>query len=257
MTESQPIHAVLTTLNIIEHMAQAEGPIGVSELARATGSTKPRIYRHLRTLVEQNYVTQDPITDKYFLSLRLFYIGQAIAEKTGFLTEARRVLPSLRDRVKQTVTVGQIEDEGVRVLDILRYRSEIQITTPPGALFAFHSSAQGKIALAFGPEHLWRKVEDRPLPRSTQQTNTDLERLRADINKVRKRGWAVAPQEVLIGVNALAAPAFDASGALAGTIAIVGSVQHVAPRPAPDLIAAILDAAREISSRLGYEGGKP
>jgi len=252
MPESQPIHSVLTTLNIIEHMARANGPIGVSELARATGSTKPRIYRHLRTLVDQKYVTQDPVTEKYLLSLRLFYIGQSIAEKTEYLSEARRVLPGLRDRVRQTVTIGQTEDEGVRILDILRHRSDIQISTPPGALFDFHSSAQGKVALAFGPERLWARVDGHPLRQWTANTNTDLSRLKVEVDAVRRRGWAVAPEEVLMGINALAAPVRDASGALAGTIAIVGSIQHVTSEPDAQLLAAILDAAGQISNGLGY-----
>ncbi|TDI63851.1 MAG: IclR family transcriptional regulator [Alphaproteobacteria bacterium] len=252
MSQSVPIHAVVTSLSIIETMAHADGPIGVSELARSTGTTKPRIYRHLRTLVDQGYVTQDPLTDKYLLSLRLFHLGQAIAEKTEFLSEARRIMPILRDRAKQTVTVGQAEDNGVRILDISRFRAEFEITTPPGTLFEFHSSAQGKIALAFGPKRLWQKVENHPLRKRTEKTNTDVARLKEEVDKIKKLGWAVAPEEVLIGINALAAPILDGTGMLAGTITIVGSVQYLKPKPAPELIAAVLDAAKQISTRLGY-----
>ena len=233
-------------------MAHADGPIGVSELARSTGTTKPRIYRHLRTLVDQGYVTQDPLTDKYLLSLRLFHLGQAIAEKTEFLAEARRVMPILRDRVKQTVTVGQVEDNGVRILDIFRYRSEFEISTPPGTLFEFHSSAQGKIALAFGPERLWQKIENNSLRKRTDKTNTNVALLKQEIDKIRQVGWAVAPEEVLIGINALAAPIFEETGVLAGTITIVGSVQHLKAKPTPELVEAVLDGAKQISVRLGF-----
>lgn len=247
MAEHRSIDAVVTTLRIIEHLADAEGPVGVSELASALDSPKPRIYRHLRTLCGRSYVVQDPHTDKYVLSLKLYFLGQRIPEKTSFLSEARHVLPGLRDELHQTVTIGLVEDHGVRVIEILRHQTAIQITTPPGTLFALHDSAQGKVALAFGPASLWQQLDAVPgLSRAA------LKRLRDDIDTIRSQGWAVAPEAVLIGVNALAAPVFDASGELAGTIAIVGSVQYVEPRPAKPMVAAVTRAARSISQRLGY-----
>jgi IclR family KDG regulon transcriptional repressor len=217
----QQIEAVVTTLNIIEHMAQARGPVGVSELALAIAIPKPRIYRHLRTLLSRGYVAQEPDSEKYGLTMRLSHIGRAIADQTGIQVEMRNVMPVLRARVHQSVVVGQIEDEGVRVLDIL-------------------------------PPTLWKQVQRRPLRQWTDASLTDIDRLKAEVERVRKRGWAVAPGEVLSGINALAAPVFDAGGVLVATIGILGSIQHLAPRPNATLIAAVLDAAADFSRRLGY-----
>ncbi|HEY3809046.1 MAG TPA: IclR family transcriptional regulator [Steroidobacteraceae bacterium] len=248
----QVIEAVVTTLNIIEHMAQARGPVGISELAQAVCMPKPRIYRHLRTLLSRGYVAQEPLSEKYGLTMRLSHIGRAIADQTGVQVEMRSVMPALRARVHQSVVVGQIEDDGVRVLDILRQPSAVEISSRPGTLFDFHCTAQGKVALAFGPPKLWKRVQRAPLRRYTDATHTDIARLKAEVDKVRKRGWAVAPGEVLSGINALAAPVFDAAGALVATIGVLGSVQHLAPRPAPALVAAVLEAANDFSRRLGY-----
>ena len=248
----QVIEAVVTTLNIIEHMAQARGPVGVSELASAVAMPKPRIYRHLRTLVSRGYASQEPQSEKYGLTMRLSHIGRAVADQTGVHVAMRSVMPALRERVHQSVVVGQIEDEGVRVLDILRQASAVEISSRPGTLFDFHCTAQGKVALAFGPPKLWKKVQRTPLRQWTDATKTNLDRLKAEVDKVRKRGWAVAPGEVLSGINALAAPVFDAGGSLVATIGILGSVQHLAPRPAPAMIAAVLEAAADFSRRLGY-----
>ncbi|MGH8135417.1 MAG: IclR family transcriptional regulator [Steroidobacteraceae bacterium] len=252
MARTQPIHSVVTTLDIIEHMAKARGPVGISELALAVGMPKPRIYRHLRTLLSRGYVSQQPQGDKYRLTLRLSHIACAIAEQTEFQVEARLVMPALRERAGQSVAIGQIEDDGVRVIDILPHRSAVEISSRPGTLFDFHCTAQGKVALAFGPPGLWQKLQRAPLRRWTDATITDLDRLKAEIDRVRKRGWAVAPGEIMGGINALAAPIFDSGGALAGTIGILGSIHNLAPRPAPGLLAAVLDAAAELSRRLGF-----
>ncbi len=254
MPDKDSIQSVVTALDIIEFMSRSNGPIGVSDLARGIGRTKPRIYRHLRTLVDRGYVSQDPETERYQLTLSLFHIGQAIAEQVNFLAEARREMQVLYERVAQTVTIGQVEATGVRVLDILRHRSEIEITSRPGAIFDFHSSAQGKVALAFGAPDLWQVVEGGERRQWTDNTNTDIDTLRAEVDRVRHQGWAVAPEEALIGINALSAPVFDGTGALAGTINIVGSVQFLTPDPDTAFIDAVTDAARNVSSRLGYRG---
>lgn len=253
MSVSIPISSVVTTLTIIEFMADAEGPLGVSEIARSLDTAKPRVFRHLRTLFDQGYVAQDPNSEKYYLTVKLFHIGQAIADQTDFLAEARRIMPMLRDRANLTVTIGQFEEDGVRVLDILKHRSEFEISTRPGAFFDFHCSAQGKVALAFGPARLWAKVEEGPLRAWTSKTNTSVERLRKEVNLVKQKGWAVASEEVLSGVNALAAPIFGSTGTLEGTITILGSVQHLPARPDAGLVAAVVDAAAKVSGRLGYQ----
>lgn len=252
MADNTPIDAVVTSLSVIEEMAAAGGPVGVSELAKRVGANKPRIYRHLRTLVDQQYVTQDPETDKYSLTLRLFHIGQLIAAHTEFLSEARRVMRSLRDEVGQTVTVGQIEENGVRILDIVKHRSTVEITTPPGTLFDFHSSAQGKIALAFGPDRIWQELTRKASKKWQTEAGVDMKKLKKEIEQVRKRRWAVAPGEALIGINALAAPVFDADRDLAGTITIVASLQHLSAKPDKKTIAALQNAANQVSARMGY-----
>jgi DNA-binding IclR family transcriptional regulator len=252
MSGSKVIQSVVTTLSVIEIMAEARAPMGVSELARKIGITKPRIFRHLRTLLDRGYVEQDPINEKYQLTLKIFHLGQLVFENIDFLHEARRVLPNLVANIKQTITIGQVEDSGIRIMDILKYRSDIEITTPPGSLLGFHSSAQGKVALAFGPNFLWEKVSKASLPKITPKTITDLESLRDEIEKIKRRGWSEAPEQSLIGVNALAAPVLDKDGGLAGIITAVGSATFLRPQEDKDLRQELISTANEISQKLGY-----
>jgi DNA-binding IclR family transcriptional regulator len=254
---ARAVDAVVTTLDIIECMAEARGPLGLGELALATGMPKPRVHRHLQTLVSRGYVSQQARADKYGLTARLAHLGRAISEQTEFTAEARKIMPALRELAGQSVAIGLVEDGGVRVVDILSHRSAVEITTRPGTLFDFHCTAQGKVALAFGPPELWRRVQRASLRRWTAATITDRGQLKAEIARVRRLGWAVAPGEIMSGVNALAAPVFDAGGALAGTIGILGSIQHVPPRPAPRLRAAVMDAAAQLSGRLGFRRARP
>src|ERR1700686_683686 len=63
-------------------------------------------------------------------------------------------------------------------------------TLPAGML---HCTALGKIALAFGPEHLAQEVVARPLKKMTPNTITKVGALKQELDRVRKQGWAIVP----------------------------------------------------------------
>jgi len=119
----------------------------------------------------------------------------------------------------------------------------------------FHNSAQGKVVVAFGEGSLLDELLQRGLQMSTPYTITDPKKFVAEIELIRKRGWAVAANESLIGLNALAAPVFDALGKLAGVVAIVDSVQFVSENPTAEQAREVLQAAQDISRDLGYRAG--
>ena len=236
---------------IIEVMAAAGETMRVTDLARQLGMPKARIYRFLQTLVAIGYVVQDTETERYRLTLKLFHLGQAIADGTQLITVARPELIRLRDATGQTTTLSVLEEQGMRVIDIVRTDSPVQIVTKPGALLAFHASAQGKLALAFGPARLWEVVRAAPLEAVTADTKTDLAALEREIVQVRKQGWAVAPSELLPGVNAISAPILDAANQMIGSINIAGPVQTVRPKPDAAQLSAVRGAGRTISVSLG------
>ena len=76
--------------------------------------------------------------------------------------------------------------------------------------------------------------------------------LEADLARFRKQGYAAAPEEAMLGINAIAAPVFDKSDAVVAAVAVVGSIQFLPAKPEPKLIKALRDCAELISKRLGH-----
>lgn len=246
------IQAVEFALHILEAIVQAQTSVGVSELARQFGTTKSRIYRHLQTLVSAGYLLRDVDTERYSISARLMALGQAVGESFELASAARLVARELRDRLGHAVTISQREREGMRILLLIASRSSIEISVKPGSILDFHSSAQGKVCLAFGDPLLLPQICERGLRRATPYTIIDPEQLRAEIEAVRRQGWAVAPNEIMVGLNALAAPIFDALGAYVGAVSLVDSIQFLGPIPPPGHVAELKAAAARISANLGY-----
>ena len=207
--------------------------------------SKARAHRHLRALVERGYVRQDAETGRYEIGVRLMVLGEAVRERFGALSAMRPEMSRLREATGQAVTASALVEGAVTVLEVLQGRTLIEFGIRPGARLEFGSSAHGLVALAFGPAALLGAF----LAGESQASGAELA---AEVDKVRRQGWATAADRVLAGVNALAAPVFDHRGELAGALAIVGSSHFIAAMPTDDQIAAVIGAASEASSRLGW-----
>ena len=251
-TEGGGVQAVVLALGMLEFMAQEQRAVGVTELSRAFRTTKSRIHRHLQTLLEAGYIVQDAENDRYRVSARLMALGQAVSDGHELSVTARPAMRALRDQLGHSVALSAPEQDGVRIISVVSGNSNLEIGVKPGSILPYHNSAQGKVALAFGDEAILRRVLNQPHDPSTPHTLSNPLDLAANIRDVRDRGWATAPGESLIGLNAIAAPIFDALGHYVGALGLVDSIQHIQDPPLPAQVEHICAAARRISTDLGY-----
>jgi DNA-binding IclR family transcriptional regulator len=241
-------------LRLLEHLAAAPEPIGISELARALAVPKATVHRHVQTLVRHGLARQEPATTRYAAGVKLFILGERLRERFDILPIARDELIRLRDETGQPATLSALVENQVIVLEVVQGKAIVNFGTQPGTILDLHASAHGNIALAFGPEALLNDCLARPLKAWTPHTICSPAGLRRAIAQVRARGWATAPNRVLQGVNGLAAPVFNHAGGYAGAIAIAGSIQYIPAMPRQEQIRAVTQAAARASQKLGWRG---
>jgi len=245
------VQAIALAFELVEHLAAHPEAIGVTALAKALGMTKSRVHRYLRTLVQLGYVTQTD-DEKYGVGERLARMARRMSETFDLARIAEPVLRELSESLHHSSVVSGLEAGGMRVLATVSTDSVVEIGVKRGSLLGFHYSAQGKLALAFGAAPLAERVLGEPLAKFSPRTITDPRALRREIERVKKQGWAVASEEAMLGVNALAAPIFDAGGTLVGTIAVVDLIQHLRPEPTAEQVKRVRRAANAVSAILGY-----
>ena len=239
-------------LDLVELLAGHPRPRGVSDIARDLSISMARSHRHLRALVQRGYVRQDPETERYEIGVKLLALGEAVRDRFDILTAMRPEMTRLREATGQAVTASALVEGQVTVLEMLQGRTLVEFGLRPGARLQFHASAHGLLALAFGPPTLLDQVLSVPRESFTPATVTAADALRAEVERVRRQGWATAQDQVLTGVNALAAPVFDHRGVWRGALAIVGASQFIPAQPAEDQIAEVVRGAEEASRRLGW-----
>lgn len=239
-------------LRIIEFLSHQAQPIALTAIARHFDANKATVYRHLQTLIQHGFARQDPSTGRYEVGIKLVMLGETARNRFDVVRAARDELIRLRDISGQAVTICSLIDNEVVVLELLQGHAVIEFGMRPGTRMQSHASAHGKIWLAFGPEEFYRRSLERDREALTPQTLIDRELLADEIRAVRSRHWSTAPDQVVTGVNALAAPIFDHRGELAGSLAIVGFTQFIPAEPDERQVDAVVETARRISRALGW-----
>lgn len=250
--KSETIQSVAMSLQVLETLANAKGDMGVTALAAALDTTKSRIHRHLRTLMSLGYISQSEQTERYRIGARLIALGQAASGSADLTSVAQPHMRRLRDSTGQAVSLGKVQKNGICILNTLHGNMQIEVGVRPGSVLGFHNSAQGKVALAYLPASFRKTLA--PGTASTEYTITDPEQFSTHIRQVATQGWATAPNETMLGLNALACPIFDADRQPVATIAIVSLTQYIDTPPDPAQIGAVQQAAAQISADLGYLG---
>lgn len=254
MTDSEipgGVRSVQLAIDVLEATAFSDDELGVTQLAERLNVTKGSVHRHLQTLVERGYLVQNPTTLRYAIGPRSRLLARQ-APEADLVHLAEGPMRQLRNALGQTVVLSEITPRGALVLSTLSGISPIEIGVRSGSELAFHASAQGKVMLAFAPRPFQTRVLSRPLQRFTDKTIVSARKVEQELQEVARAGFASAPEEALLGLNAVAAPIFDAQDACIASLAIVGSIQFLREKPRQPDVAQLIEAAQQISRKLGY-----
>jgi DNA-binding IclR family transcriptional regulator len=244
------VRAARVALRILELLASRDD-LGVTEIARETDTTKPRVYRHLRTLVSMGYAIQHHGSDRYARGPKLLALARVIDQSAedGLIELARPVLQRLHELFDHSFNLSLVYGDSASIVESLPGKALVGITVRLNQEMPLHCTAAGKLLLA----DRWRTdrgMNFGKLTRFTPRTIVDASALRQALATVSACGWADAPEEVVLGINAVSAPVRDHRGELVAMISAMDSIQFIPPEPPASLIDALKEAAREVSARL-------
>jgi IclR family KDG regulon transcriptional repressor len=246
------VRSVEHALDVLEQVAFAGEELGVTQLAARLELTKGSVHRHLVTLVERGYLAQNPVTTRYGLGPRCKLLTPATGGP-DLMSVAEDPMRDLRDELGHTVVLSSMSPRGALVIATAASASAIEIGVRPGSTLSFHASAQGKVLLAFAPKPLQERVLSTSMERFTEKTVVNRAEVARDLARIVQRGYGTSPEQVLLGINAVAAPIFGGDGSCVGAVAMVGSIQFLPAEPLPKMTGPLVRAAQQISRRMGHK----
>ena len=239
-------------ISILELLEGAGRPLGVREIARRLGLSPTIVQRLVTTLERAQYVMKDAATRKYGLGYRAMSLGSSMLMDDSLIAASMPVLTRLTREMEVNAFLAVIS--GNRLIYILALQSNgpISIRSAPGTEAAFHSTAMGKAILAGESEARARALlGPRPLRKLTNHTQLDPDAVIAELETVRRQGYATSIEENLVGIVSSGACVRNASGRCIAAISIA-YVPTLQPQiRLAEAINKVAAGAKEISRRLG------
>ncbi|MGH8968690.1 MAG: IclR family transcriptional regulator [Actinomycetes bacterium] len=247
------VQSVDRALTILVLLA-ARGSLGVTEVAAELGVHKSTAFRLLGTLEAHDLVEQNTERGKYRLGIGILRLAGATTGRLDLVQESRPVCRELAESVGETVNVTVLAGHEALYLDQVAGTSALQPHNWVGQRIPLHATSNGKVLLAHAPTAVFDDVVAAGLRRLTPRTVTDAAALRAELDLVTDRGWAVAIDELEVGLTAVAAPIRGALGAVVASVSASGPTFRLPGDRIPGVAALVAQAADEISRRLGWAG---
>ena len=231
----------------------AEGPASLEQAANRIGVHKSTALRLLRTLEEHGFVHRQS-DYRYRLGGKLLSLAQLALESIDVRVVAAPHLADLNERCGHTVHLAVYEDGEVTYVDKLESRYPVRMYSRIGKRAPLTASAVGKVLLADLPEARRREVvETLEFPAYTARSLRLPSELLAELEVVRKQGWAVDRGEYEETVNCVAVPIRGVDGRVIAACSI-STPTVVAPlaalrRLVPDLLRTAEAVSQEYGGR--------
>ena len=249
-----PIKVLNKTFSILGILFQHDSPMNMTEISEKLELYPSTIHRVLDTLKYWGYVEQDPNTQKYQLGLKLLELGMAKLHQIDLAREAAPYLKELVNQCNETVHLGVLKEEEVLYLAKEESSQTIRMCSYVGKRAPIHCTALGKTLLAYLPEEEKRKIlEQKGLPRFTENTITDKEEFEKELNRIKKQGFALDRGENEKDVYCIAAPIKNYQGKVIAAISISIPVYRIDITKQNYLKEALIEITKKISKRLGYK----
>lgn len=249
---TERLSSVAAAARILREFDKHNTQLGVSQLARQVGLGKSTAHRIIWTLVAEGLLEKVEETGLFRLTTAMRSLG-ASAETAQRLHEAATLpLDQLRTRTRGTLHVAILDGPDVLYVERREGAGAIPLFRAFGTRNASHTTASGKVLLAFLPlDRQHRLIESMRLTPRTRHSITSRSALLADLVTVRRQGYAENHEESELGMCSIAAPVRDPLGRVVASVSVAEYVDDV-EAGLRHLADPVVETARRISRGLGW-----
>ncbi|WP_246793315.1 DNA-binding transcriptional regulator KdgR [Burkholderia perseverans] len=237
---------------------QAGTAIDVAELSQQLGMSRPGVQRLLQTLVALGYVAREPDPERYRLTMQLFELGAKALESVDLVREADLEMRRIAAATREAIHLGALDDDAIIYIHKIDADYGLRMQSRIGRRNPLHSTAIGKVLLAWTPDdevrEILARVEFRP---STARTLGSAQALLAILPRVREQGYGEDDEEQEEGLRCLAAPIFNRFGNVVAALSISFPTMRCGANTKTHYVALLREAGQAISARIGYHGAWP
>ncbi len=224
----------------------------VSDAAQKLGIAKSSAHDLMSSLTHIGLLTQTE-EGRYRLGWKLMELSEILQETSELRTVARPIMEQLGRQYQETLHLAILDRCKVVYLDKIEGRQMIRVEISGlGTHLYPHCTGVGKVMMAHLPS---AQVEDvirqNGLPRFTDNTITQADTLRMELEVIRRRGFGYDMGEVVSDLRCVAAPIYNYRRKAIAALSMSVPVYRF-ERSETEFRTAIVRAAHTISHYMGF-----
>ncbi|MBA2740243.1 MAG: IclR family transcriptional regulator [Nocardioidaceae bacterium] len=251
MSNNGTVQSVDRAVSVLEILAHA-GEAGVTEIAVELGVHKSTAFRLVSALEQRGLVEQHTDRGKYRLGVGLLRLAAATTARLDLVQESRALCRALALETGETVNVTVLSDDAALYVDQIAGSSALQPHNWVGQRIPLHATSNGKVLLSAMSDTEAARVVGRKPRTFTERTVASSVELVNQLAAVRASGYAVAVDELEVGLTAVAAPVRNAHGDVVASLSVSGPSFRLEGDRLAAATTATVAAAAELSRRLGW-----
>ena len=249
------VQSVERTLTILELLSDYNQGLGITDISTKVKLHKSTVHRLLGTLIHKGYVIQDPSTNKYKITLKLYELGSKNIESLDLLSVSRPFTQVLAEELNEVVHLVIRDNESIVYIDKIEADNTITMASRIGKRMPLYCTSVGKAMLAHMTDEEVEKAWNRSnIVKYTENTITDFNDFKKELQKIREQGYAVDNEENEFGVRCIGAVILNRFGEIEGAISVSGPTMRLTMDKVEGFAKKVIKCADLISRELGYKG---
>jgi DNA-binding IclR family transcriptional regulator len=250
------VGVISKVLRILEVLQNSPGGLGLKAICDETGINKSTAHRFLRHLERESYLLRRE-AGAYLIGPRLTQMSACATRSATLQVAARPILADLWRSTQETVNLGVLDQGTLLYVDVMESPHEFRLVSRIGTRRSLHVAALGKALTTFLPAGEYERVLNGIVfQRVTPRTIANITELRAELDKVRRQGYAVDNEEALLGCRCVSAPILNNEGVAIGAVSVAGPVTRMSLVQVPGLAKLVRAAANAVSTVMGFSPRK-
>jgi DNA-binding IclR family transcriptional regulator len=204
VNDASPVKSAERTVKILETLAASPTRLTLSELQERMGYPRSSLHALVRTLRELKWVEADESGSAFGVGPHALLSGTAYLDRDPALRFAYETLEDLRTEIGYTIHYARRDEAHVLYLASRESRDSVRVVSRVGRRLPVHVTALGQALLADLTEAEVDELLPGELAALTPNTITERSALHAELDVVRKRGWAFEREQGTEGVACVA-----------------------------------------------------
>jgi DNA-binding IclR family transcriptional regulator len=249
----QKVQSAEVGTDILKALAQLSPATSLSRLAEHVGMPASKVHRYLQALLASGFARQDSASSHYSLGREALLVGLAALDAVDVLKLSAPALLALRDSLNESCFLAVWGNHGPTVVQVEQAVRAITVVTQVGSVLPLLGSATGLVFAAHLPEVEVQALRSEELRQQGEHPLADAAAYTALLASIRAQGVHAVHGLLMPGVEALAAPIFDARGQIAAVLTIVGTAGIFKAEQQGSAAQQLRQTSQAISWQMGYQ----